>query len=324
MLDQKDKQLLNLLQTEFPLDVRPFAVIAERLDMSEDEIISRIRRLREEKIIRQISAIFDSRSLGYQSSLVAFKADPVLVQQIAGKVSEHKGVSHNYRRNHEYNLWFTITVPTGTDLQAEVESLAAQEGVFSARLFPTIRLFKIGVAFNMLSEDSPGASVSTAEIDVETEVCEDDIPVIRELQRDLPLEPRPFEPLARRIGLTDEALVEKARELLQRKLMRRYAAVLRHREAGFSANAMAAWNVPEAEIDSFGAKAASFSAVSHCYQRPTYPDWPYSIFTMIHGRSREECEGVARQISKATMVSDYILLYSTEEYKKARVRYFEE
>lgn len=324
MLDTKDKELLNLLQTDFPLETRPFAVLGRRLEMPEKDVIARIMHLKERRIIRQISAIFDSRALGYRSSLVAFKVDPEQIARVAERVSEHTGVTHNYRRNHEYNLWFTITVPPGKDLENEVEGLSEQEGVLGCRLFPTIRLFKIGVAFDMLAEESAGADVAAPVHEPGTQLLEDDIPAVRQLQRDLPIEPRPFMLLAREIGMTDEYLVAKAREFLQRGLMRRYAAVLRHREAGFTANAMGAWKVPEEFVPEFGRKAAEFPAVSHCYQRPTYPDWPYSVFTMIHGRSEDECAATALRIAEAVGIGEYILLYSTEEYKKIRMDYFED
>jgi siroheme decarboxylase len=98
--------------------------------------------------------------------------------------------------------------------------------------------------------------------------------------------------------------------------------VLRHRQAGFGANAMGAWVVPPEARETFGTTAASFSAVSHCYERPTYQDWPYSIFTMVHGQSREDCEQVLKAISVATGVTEYAALYSSQEYKKVRVKYF--
>lgn len=324
MLDRKDREILNLVQIDFPLEVRPYEIIGRRLGISEDDVIYRLKRLKEMGLIRQISAVFDSRALGYQSSLVAFKTEPARVHEIGKRVSEHSGVTHSYRRNHEFNLWFTITLPSGTDLQREVDKLADQEGVLAVRLFPTIRTFKIGVAFDMLSEKSmaPGSNV-TAD-DGEPRVSREDIPIIRQLQRDLPLECRPFEPLANRVGISDEALLQKAKEFLQRGLMRRYAAVLRHREAGFAANAMGAWSVPEDRIEEFGRKAAAFAAVTHCYQRTTYPDWPYAVFTMIHGRTKEECESIARRIAEDTGIKDYVLLYSVEEFKKTRMLYFEE
>ena len=290
-------------------------------------MVRRVKRLKEERIIRQISAIFDSRALGYHSSLAALKVEPSRVDEAASVVSKHKSVSHNYLRNHEYNLWFTLTVPPGKDLQDEVDRIAGEAQALSARLFPTVKLFKIGVAFDMLTEEASSTAVvgtGRSSASMEKLVCDEDTEVVRELQNDLDVAPKPFEPMARRLGMDEEELLDRAKELILRGVMRRYAAVLRHREAGFAANAMVAWNVPEDRVEEIGRLMAVHSAVSHCYQRPTYPDWPYSIFTMIHGRSKEDCEEVAKQLSSETGITDYVLLFSSKEYKKERVRYFED
>jgi siroheme decarboxylase len=117
-------------------------------------------------------------------------------------------------------------------------------------------------------------------------------------------------------------LLGAARGFLERGLMRRFAAVLRHREAGISANAMGVWAVPTEGVEAFGAAAAGFAAVSHCYQRPAWPDWPYTMFTMVHGATKEKCEGVLAEIAAKTGVREYAALYSSKEYKKVRVKYF--
>ena len=106
--------------------------------------------------------------------------------------------------------------------------------------------------------------------------------------------------------------------------LRRFSAVLRHREMGFSANGMGVWAAPgdEAAILAAGEKMAAYRAVTHCYRRPSYPDWPYNLFTMIHARTREECNAVVEEIAKETGIADHGVLYSTKEYKKTRVQYF--
>lgn len=324
-MDQTDKQLLNLLQTGFPLVSEPFAALADELGIDEDEIIRRVRDFKEQKIIRQISAIFDSAALGYKSSLVAFKVEKSRIEQVAEVVSSHPGVSHNYERSHDYNLWFTVTVPPGTTPEIEVEKLAELAKPLAVRLFPTLKVFKIGVAFDMTDGESPQVNLNHAQAPKREplELSEDDIRAIRALQRDLPIEHSPFSSLARDAGMTADQLVEKARIFLQTGAMRRYAAVLRHREAGFSANAMVVWVVPAGKLEETGVKMAEHPAVSHCYQRPTYPDWPYSLFTMIHGRTSSDCEGAVREISESTGITDYALIYSTREFKKTRVKYYE-
>jgi DNA-binding Lrp family transcriptional regulator len=192
----------------------------------------------------------------------------------------------------------------------------------------TLKLFKIGVELDMTGERPPDARARPqyGEADREragsSRLTERDIAVLRELQEDLPAEPEPFAPMAARLGYSEEELFGHARNLLERGFLRRYAAILYHRKAGFKSNAMGVWNVPSERIGEVGLQMASFAAVSHCYQRPTYPDWPYTIFTMVHGNSDEQCEEILAAISQATGITDYRSLYSTREYKKTRVRYF--
>jgi DNA-binding Lrp family transcriptional regulator len=142
------------------------------------------------------------------------------------------------------------------------------------------------------------------------------------LQEDIPLTPRPFDLWGDQVGLSYDGLIERAHDLQRRKIMRRFSAVLYHRKAGFRANAMGVWKVPEHRIDEVGDAFAHYQAVSHCYQRPTYEDWPYSVFSMVHGRSVEECEAVLDAMAAETGVTERLSLYSTREYKKTRVRYF--
>ena len=147
-------------------------------------------------------------------------------------------------------------------------------------------------------------------------------PAILALQEDLPIEPRPFETLAARAGMSVAELLEKARDFLASGMMRRYAAILRHWEAGFTVNVMSVWRVPEEKAEEAGRRMAEFAEVSHCYQRPTAPGWPYSHYAMIHARSEEEANGVVRRIAARTGLRDHALLRTVREFKKTRVKYF--
>lgn len=148
--------------------------------------------------------------------------------------------------------------------------------------------------------------------------------IVRELQGDLPLVKKPYQAIAERLGITEEELLQKMREMKERGIIRRLGVALCHREVGFVANAMVVWIVPEERAAEVGKLMAAFPEVSHCYQRPTYPDWPYNLFTMIHAKTVEECEKVAASISQAVQVDDYQLLFSTEELKKSSMQYFME
>jgi len=326
-LDELDKRLLNLLQGSFPLEPRPYARVAELAGVDEREVLRRTARLLEERIIRQITPIFDTRVLGYQSMLVAAKVDADNPHRAARAINAHPGVSHNYLRNHDFNMWFTIAVEPGSTLGLDgtLELLAREAGAESVRQLPTVVLFKIRMDLEM--EGDTGAlaraveAVPPADPDP-IELSELDLALIRNLQGDMPVAPEPYAPAAAAIGITVPQLLEHLESMRERRALRRVAAILFHRRAGFSANGMGVWKVPEEQIMEIGPRMAAFRGVSHCYQRPTYEDWPYSVFTMAHGRSKEECDAVLDAIAAETGIEERSTLYSSTEFKKIRLLYF--
>jgi siroheme decarboxylase len=328
-MDHLDQELLNILQAGLDLVDQPFQVIAEKLGIEEAEVLERTKKLKGDSI-RQLSAIFDTRTLGYKSSLVAAKIPEERLDQAAQVINQHPVVTHNYKRNHDYNLWFTIAVPPNSKLGLEktVELLGKLAGVEVIRLMPTLKLFKIGVQLDMTGkEDGTKAKAKPQYTEADRqnavkEITDFDIAVIRQLQKDLPIVSRPFDGWAEELGVTTEELLTAGKQMIERKQMRRFSAVLNHRKAGFRFNGMGVWAVPEDKTDKIGYEMAAFKAVSHCYLRPTYPDWPYTIFTMVHGRTHEECEEILQAIEDETGITERVTLYSTKEYKKTRVSYF--
>jgi siroheme decarboxylase len=327
VLDERDQQLLNTIQTAFPLEPRPFAVLAAQLGEPESAVLQRYQRLKDERVIRQVSAIFDTRKLGYRSSLVATSVPEERVQQAADLISAHPGVSHNYRRDHEFNIWWTIAVPPHIDMQAHVNALHRMTDAISTRVLPTLKLYKIGVDLDV-SDTRPMDAQTTLPTYHGAEHAEHgsdatDIAFIRALQEDLQVVPEPFARIAEQVGSTEGTVIAAAERFIADGRMRRFAAVLHHRRAGFGANAMSVWRVPPEDVDLFGYKLAGYAAVSHCYRRPTYPDWPYALFGMIHGTSKTRVEEAVTAIRNETGLEDYRLLYSTAEFKKIRVKYFD-
>ena len=329
--DPHDAALLGLLQVAVPFTEHPFAELGARCGLSEDATLASISRLKSERVIRQISAIFDTRSLGYASSLVAAKVAPERVDAAAAIISAHPGVSHNYLRNHEFNLWYTIAIPptSGLGLEKTVELLHRESGSLSTRLLPTLKLHKIGVRFDLEGETRPDDQAAPAYSEKNRSatlaLSAAEIAFVRTLQRDLAVSPTPFVDLAAELGLPFEDLRRMHDEFLASGRMRRFAAVLHHRKAGFGANAMGVWAGPQgdpAALERLGAVMAGFRAVSHCYERPSYPDWPYNLFTMVHGKNEADCEHTLGAIAEATGLSEWQALYSSKEYKKVRVRYF--
>jgi len=322
----EDRALLDLIQGDFPLVERPFQILGEKLGESEDEILARFKKLRDLHVVRQVSAIFDTRRIGYKTSLVAMKVAPENLQEAADVINRHPGVSHNYARNHAYNLWFTVAVPPSGDLGRDVDEMHDLTGAEKTWMLPTLKLFKIGVTLDMTGEADilrkAPVKHSWSKIETFDAPSKADQELIRVLQQDLPDAPRPFDAYAAELGVSTDELFENARRLLEEKKMRRFSAVLHHRDAGYVSNAMAVWEVPPERVDEVGGQMASFAAVSHCYERPVYPDWPYSIFTMVHGRHKSECTAIVDAIEKETGITDRALLFSTKEFKKVRVEYF--
>jgi siroheme decarboxylase len=326
-LDDLDKRLLNLLQGSFPLAERPFAHVAGLAEVSEDEVLTRTARLLDERIIREITPIFDTRVLGYKSMLVAARVDAENPWRAAKIINSHPGVSHNYLRDHDFNLWFTIATEPGSELglQGTLELLERLTGAESVRQLPTLRLFKIRMDLEMEQGTDALAAVAEQSEYREPEpiaLSDEDVALIRATQGPMEVTPEPYAAAAGDLGIGQEQLFARLESLRERRALRRVAAILFHRRAGFSANGMGVWRVPEERVLELGPRMASFRGISHCYQRPTYADWPYSVFTMAHGRSKQECDAILDSIAEDTGVEDRRTLYSSTEFKKVRLRYF--
>jgi DNA-binding Lrp family transcriptional regulator len=326
-MDTLDKEILNEIQWIFPLVSQPYHEIAKKFDISTDVVKKRLTNLKQTGILRQLSAIFDTRRLGYKSSLVALEIEPDKLDYVAHQINRHPGVSHNYERNHQFNLWFTLAVPPGFDLKTEVDKFSKLEGIKKIRLLPTIQLFKIGVKLDMIDEKKHEVKPTEEKKkinNVKFVPTEKDKEFIRELQKDLEIVDRPFLKTAQKLGITEEELFQKLKHYEDIGVMRRFAAILRHRDAGFIANGMIVWKVPDDRITEVGETLGSFPQVSHCYQRPVYNDWPYNVFSMIHCKSKDEAKNMAKEIQKVIHVDEYNILFSAREFKKTRVEYFVE
>ena len=327
-MDDVDKKLLTEIQKDFARTTNPFRDLGERVGISEDEALSRVKRLKDEQVLRQISAIFDTKSLGYKSTLVAMKFAADKLDQGAEVINRHPGVSHNYRRNDDYNLWFTIAVPPYQSLEATIQRLHELSGAINTLILPTLRLFKIGVKLDLTGKNSDSLDAKEDIYDESRrrkeapDLTAEQIEAIRALQEDIPLIKRPYQAIGEASGFSESRLFELMNEFERKGYFRRFAGILHHRKAGFSANAMVVWNIPEEKLDEAGPIMARFPQVSHCYKRPIFPDWPYGIYTMIHAPKVEDCDKIIQKIKQAAGDWPHKNLYSTKEYKKIRLRYF--
>jgi len=319
-----ENELLFEMQNAFPMTERPFKAVAEKLNTTEEEVLSLVQKLKDEKIIRQTSAIFDTKRLGYKSSLVAFKIDEDKVDEAAEIINAHPGVSHNYLRNHDYNIWFTMAVAPDSKLGLEktIEILKERTGAEDAIILPTLKMFKISVKMDTTGKRAKKEKLKKL-AHKEIELTPLHISVIKELQKDIAVVEEPFKKATEKLGLSYDKFFTIANELKESGVMRRFATILNHRKAGFGANAMSVWAVPEEKGEEIGKEMAEFSAVSHCYLRPSYPNWPYNLFAMVHAKTQEECDTLIEEMAEESGLTEYGKLYSTVEFKKQRLVYFD-
>jgi len=328
-LERFDRLLLNRLQQSFPLVSEPFRRIGEEFNISSEQVIERIRFLKERQILRQISAIFNTSALGYKSALVAVSVPDEFIESAAKVINSYPGVSHNYLRPASFNLWFTIAVPPGYNMTHVVRDLVRSAGDFPFLILPALRKYKLAMVLDMIDDgDSPDLPTSTAFKPLLAsstgffDLTKDHIKIVQCVQEDLPLVEKPFKGWAEKLNINESTLLEILQSWLKAGIIRRFAGLLNHREAGFMANGMVVWTCPDEQIDSAGTKLASFPEVSHCYHRPAYPQWPYNLYAMVHSRTFEKCEAIAKNLSQAINLSDYKVLFSVREFKKVRLKLF--
>lgn len=214
--------------------------------------------------------------------------------------------------------------PPTADMETELERLTSPINAEAVFALPAIKLFKLGAYFDMGGDGQRTASTGAQSDNIPSQKAElslTDRLVINEIQQDLPLVPAPFTAVAERLGMSVEEFLAHCQSLLQRGIMRRFSVSVNHRKAGFKANAMACWVAPPEKVDALGRKLAALREVSHCYERKTNPLWRYNLFAMIHGHTKEVCQEIANKVSDETGLRDYVLLFSTKEFKKVRVKY---
>ena len=317
-------EILSRIQKKFPLVAKPFKSIANELNISEQEVLKILQEQKKAGIIRQTSAIFDTKRLGYISSLVAFKIAVDKIDAAVEILNSHPGISHNYERNHDFNIWFTMAVAPESKLGLDttVALLAKLTQAQDYIMLPTLKLFKINVKLNTTGKDDKKETVKKVK-HTDIEMSELHHKIVRLAQYDIEMVSEPFKKIIDELEITYEKFFEILSELQGAGVMRRFASILNHRKAGFNANAMVVWDVEEGEKgEKIGATAAAFSAVSHCYLRPKYPNWPYNLFTMVHGKTTEETNGIIEEMSKEIDSKTHMPLYSSREFKKVRIEYF--
>jgi DNA-binding Lrp family transcriptional regulator len=293
-MDRGEFRLLDEFQRDMALVTRPFAVMAERLDCSEDDVIGRLRRHRDSGRIARVGATVRPNTIG-ASTLAALAVPAARVESVAETVSAEPGVNHCYLREDDWNLWFVVTAPDAASLSLVLQRLRDRTGLPVLDL-PMIRAFTLDLGFRLsgprvpIGFDAPPAPV---------EFLPDDRPLLQALLDGLAIVPEPFSELAMRLGRPEDMILTRISELIGARIITRLGVILHHRRLGFEANAMAVWNVSAESIVAAGHDLARHPGVTLCYQRRTWPGvWPYGLFSMIHARSRTEAEGIVQTASE--------------------------
>lgn len=314
-LDPRDREILKALQHEVPIASTPYAIIGQTVDVSEKEVLKRIERLKRDGVVKQIYGAFNGRAIGYDTSLVAARADAERIDEAAALISAHPGVSQNYRRSGDLNLWFTISVHShGLGLERVVDLLRTESGCTATRIVRTSRTFSADEHESADEDESSDRRASP--------LSAEEIELVRLFQADLPVVPRPFEAVARRANCTEEQLLAAARRLRTQQLLRKFVAVVQPRRSGFTATAMSVWKAPDAAVDQVGRAIARSPGVTHCYVRETHDDWPFNLYATVEGRSLEECDALVAGIADTHGLHEYRSLYPLKEYKRRRVAFF--
>ncbi len=324
-LSNEQKLILNIIQEDFPLEEKPFNKIDEKLNFPEGKTLKEIKYLKQIGLIRQISPIYDTRKLGYKSTLAAFKIPQDKLLNGVRIINQHPGVSHNYERTDEYNVWFTIAVLPEVSLEKTIDILAKKSGAIKHMILPTLKLFKIGVKLDIAETEGMYEDSNNKYYSDDQQVClsEEDKEFIKITQQDINIEEKPFDRYCQLLNLTFEQLKGKFLDLKERGIMRRFAAILKHRKSGFLVNAMVVWKLPDNnDAEKYAKVLTTFKPVSHCYLRPSFPDFPYSLYTMIHTKTYEECNNIINEMKKKTNLTENKILISTREFKKVRIVYY--
>jgi len=324
-LSATEARLLSLMQRGIPIVVEPFAAVGDELGLSASDVLAAIEAFRERGFVRRFGAVFDSRSLGYASTLCAVDVPAARLEEVAAALQPHPGITHSYEREGRPNLWFTLTAPAD-ELDDELARLGCQIAPLRILNLPALRRFKIDVVFDMSGENRKPATAGRpprpAQWSQTVPLTVKEKAVVRRMQGSIPLEERPFHTLAAELGYEVDELLELLRAWQSAGIVRRIGIVARHRNLGFKVNAMCVWDAVEEDTEETGRRLAGCPEVTHCYQRPRLPGVPYNLYAMIHADTREAARSILERISVTAGLQGGRMKVSLREFKKSSPRFF--
>ncbi|HMW16549.1 MAG TPA: Lrp/AsnC family transcriptional regulator [Accumulibacter sp.] len=318
-----DFQLLNDFQRDFPLLPAPFAEIACRLGVPERVVLNLLDALRREGKIARVGAVFAPKRIG-ASMLVAIAVPPERLAEVAAIVNRFPEVNHNYEREHAYNLWFVVTAGSEGRLQATLDAIEHETGL-PLLLLPLLHEFHIDLGFALDGRITAPKTLAKRRAFVPPQPLDElERRLVVVLQEGLPLFIRPFAVLASRVGCDENDVIERIRRWCAEGIIKRFGVIVRHRELGYTANAMLVQDIPDERVAEIGEQLAGENGVTLCYQRPrVLPQWPYNLFCMIHGQARAEVEAKIAALRCRLQLDDFAhaILFSLTRFKQNGARY---
>ena len=312
------RALLKLLQREFPLTKRPFLAISRKVGLKEKELITILKNWESEGRLRQISAIFNPEKFGHKSSLFAIKVSAEKLSLAVERINSHPGVSHNYLRNHEYNLWFTLVVSQGKNLLDEARKLAADLADNGLLYLPITKKYKISVVFGVENDEE-----ESVEDKGDFNFTEEDVKFVKVLQEPLPLVKEPFSVKTEELNCGVEEIFVWLKRMKKTGALRRFGALFKHQRLGYKHNVMVVWQVEGERVDEVAKVLSKIPEITHCYLRKSYPEFPYNLYTMCHFKEENFYEKI-ESWAKALGIKEYLPLKTLKELKKVRLKLFYE
>ncbi|UHH24892.1 Lrp/AsnC family transcriptional regulator [Halobacterium noricense] len=328
-VDDVDARLIDEYQSGFPIRERPFEVVADDLGVTEADALERVERLHDEGVFRRFGAVLNPPVIG-SSTLAAVRAPADRDDEVADVINGYQQVNHNYRRDHEYNQWFVVTAGSREKRDEILADIEARTGCEVLNL-PMLTDYYIDLEFPVVngdrfareSLDSTGVSATRISESAAGDLSTLDADLLLAIQDGFPLSATPYRDIADAIGAPVADVLEATERLLADGCIKRVGCVVNHVVTGFDANCMVVWNVPDDELDERGVSVGELPYVTLCYHRPRRPDqdWPYNLFTMIHGRESDAVDEKIDELADEYLPFDHERLYSEETLKQTGARY---
>ncbi|WP_435359136.1 siroheme decarboxylase subunit beta [Haloarchaeobius sp. DFWS5] len=328
-LDDVDARLVDGYQSGFPVEARPFSAVGDDLGVSEAEAFERVQALRDRGVFRRFGAVLNPPVIG-SSTLAAVKAPEDRFEEIAAVINGYQQVNHNYRRQHEWNMWFVVTAGSRETRDRILTEIEERTGCVVLNL-PMLTDFYINLEFPVVNADRfARESLDSTEVSATriSETAAGDLTafeadLLLAIQTGFPLSKTPYADLAAELDAETDDVLAAIDRLRENGCIKRVGCVVNHVVTGFSNNCMVVWDVPDDELDERGLAVGELPYVTLCYHRPRRPeqDWPYNLFTMIHGREAEAVDAKVDELASEHLPFDHERLYSTATLKQTGAQY---